>query len=67
MDSHSQSLFLMGSALYYSLLLFNLTVTFWIDEPLIGMNGILIFIPLTVLLLLRLFGKLPAPCNAVAA
>lgn len=52
---------LMGCGLYYSLLLFNLTVAFWIDEPLIGMTGIFTYIPLTVLLLLRLFGKLPAP------
>jgi uncharacterized membrane protein len=54
---------LMGCGLYYSVLLFNLTVTFWIDEPLIGMTGILIYIPLTVLLLLRLLGNLPAPAT----
>ncbi|HSB45390.1 MAG TPA: carotenoid biosynthesis protein [Nitrospira sp.] len=54
---------LMGCSLYYGVLLFNLTVTFWIDEPLIGMTGILIYIPLTVLLLLRLLGKLPAPAT----
>jgi putative membrane protein len=52
---------LMGCALYFSVLLFNLTVAFWIDEPLIGMSGILIYIPLTVLLFLRLLGQLPAP------
>lgn len=51
---------LMGCSLYYGVLLFNLTMTFWIDEPLLGMNGILLYIPLTVLLLLRLLGKLPA-------
>src|SRR5574341_650384 len=54
---------LMGCGLYYSVLLFNLTITFWIDEPLIGMTGILIYIPLTVLLLLRLHGKLPVPAT----
>lgn len=54
---------LMGCALYYSILLFNLAITFWIDEPLIGMTGILIFIPVTVLLLLRLLGNLPAPAT----
>ncbi len=54
---------LMGCGLYYSILLFNLSVTFWIDEPLIGMTGIFIYIPLTVLLLLRLLGKLPAPAT----
>jgi putative membrane protein len=52
---------LIGCGLYYSVLFFNLTVTFWIDEPLIGMTGILIYIPLTVLWLLRLLGELPAP------
>jgi len=67
LDQHSQesvtSKILMGCALYYSLLLFNLTITFWIDEPLIGMTGTLIFIPLTVLWLLRLLGNLPAPAT----
>ena len=54
---------LMGCGLYYAVLLFNLTITFWIDEPLLGMNGILIYIPLTALFLLRLLGKLPAPAE----
>jgi uncharacterized membrane protein len=54
---------LMGCGLYYSVLLFNLSVTFWIDEPLIGMTGIVIYIPLMVLLLLRLLGTLPAPAS----
>ena len=58
-DGSVTSNILIGCGLYYSVLLFNLTVTFWIDEPLIGMTGILIYIPLTVLLLLRLLGKLP--------
>ena len=62
-DGSVTSNILMGCGLYYSVLLFNLTVTFWIDEPLIGMTGILIYIPLTVLLLLRLLGKLPAPAT----
>jgi putative membrane protein len=54
---------LMGCGLYYSILLFNLTITVWIDEPLIAMTGVLIYLPLTVLLLLRLLGKLPAPAT----
>jgi uncharacterized membrane protein len=54
---------LMGCGLYYGVLLFNLTITFWIDEPLIGMTGILIYIPLTALLLLRVVGELPAPAK----
>jgi uncharacterized membrane protein len=62
-DKSVTSNILMGCGLYYSVLLFNLTVTFWIDEPLIGMTGILIYIPLTVLLLLRLLSTLPAPAT----
>jgi uncharacterized membrane protein len=62
-DGSVTSNVLMGCGLYYSVLLFNLTVTFWIDEPLIGMTGILVYIPLTVLLLLRVLGKLPAPAT----
>jgi putative membrane protein len=52
---------LIGCGLYYSVLLFNLTIAFWIEEPLIGVTGILMYIPLTALWLLRLLGKLPAP------
>ncbi len=51
---------LLGCGLYYGVLIFMLTVTFWIGESLQGMTGLLIYIPLTVLLALRLFGHLPA-------
>jgi hypothetical protein len=51
---------LLGCGLYYGVLLFNLAMTFWIDEPLLGMTGILIYIPITALLMLRLSGRLPA-------
>jgi uncharacterized membrane protein len=51
---------LLGCSLYYGVLLFNLAMTFWIDEPLLGMTGILIYIPITALLMLRLSGRLPA-------
>lgn len=51
---------LLGCGLYYGVLLFNLAVTFWIGETLLGMTGLLIHIPLTVLLTLRLLGRLPA-------
>lgn len=50
---------LLGCGLYYGVLAFNLAVTFWIDEPLLGMTGLLMYIPLTVLLALRLLGRLP--------
>lgn len=51
---------LLGCALYYCVLIFNLTVTFWIGEPLLGMTGMLMYLPITALALLRLFGWLPA-------
>ncbi|MDN5753064.1 MAG: carotenoid biosynthesis protein [Nitrosospira sp.] len=51
---------LLGCGLYYGVLIFNLTVTFWIGESLLGMTGLLIYLPLTVLLALRLLGRLPA-------
>ena len=52
---------LLGCGLYYAVLAFNLAVTFWIDEPLLGTTGLLIYFPITILLLLRLLGRLPAP------
>jgi uncharacterized membrane protein len=45
---------LLGVGLYYGVLAFNLGVTFWIGENLLGMTGTLIFIPVTALLLARL-------------
>lgn len=51
---------LLGCGLYYGVLIFNLTVTFWIGESLLGMTGLLIYLPLTALLALRLLGRLPA-------
>jgi uncharacterized membrane protein len=52
---------LLGCGLYYGVLIFNLAVTFWIGEPQLGMTGMLIFMPLTALFVLRLVGRLPAP------
>lgn len=52
---------LLGCGLYYGVLIFNLAVTFWIGEPQLGMTGMLIFLPLTALFVLRLVGRLPAP------
>jgi len=43
-----------GVGLYYGVLLFNLTVTFWLGETSLGLSGVLTFLPLTVLLVLRL-------------
>jgi uncharacterized membrane protein len=52
---------LFGCALYYGILVFNLAVTFWIGELLIGAAGILIYLPITAFLLLKLAGRLPTP------
>lgn len=44
---------LWGIGLYYGVLAFNLGVTFWIGEILLGVVGCLIFTPITSLLVLR--------------
>ncbi len=46
---------LLGVGLYYGVLVFNLGVTFWIGEDLLGMTGALTYVPVTALLLARLF------------
>ena len=45
---------LLGGGLYYGVLAFNLAMTFWIGETLQGTTGLLMFIPVTALLFLRL-------------
>jgi uncharacterized membrane protein len=40
-----------GPLLYYLVLVFNLVVTFMIDEPLLGLVGALIFTPITLMVL----------------
>ncbi|HET9883502.1 MAG TPA: carotenoid biosynthesis protein [Candidatus Binatia bacterium] len=52
---------LLGCALYYGVLLFNLSVTFWIGEPLLGLVGLMMYVPVTILLTLRLLNRLPGP------
>jgi uncharacterized membrane protein len=54
---------LWGPMLYYLLLLFNLTVTFMIDEPFLGWVGVLIFTPITLILITLLF----KPANQATA
>jgi putative membrane protein len=54
---------LWGPMLYYLLLLYNLTVTFMIDEPLLGCVGVLIFTPITLIMLTLLF----KPANQATA
>lgn len=45
---------LLGCGLYYGVLLFNLFVTFWIGERLLGIVGCLIYLPLTALAILKI-------------
>ena len=56
---------LLGCALYYGVLLFNLVITFWISEPLLGLVGVMIYLPVTLLFVLRLLNRIPSA--AVAA
>jgi len=49
---------LLGVGLYYVVLAFNLGVTFWISEWNMGLSGLLMCLPLTVWLVLRLTGCL---------
>ena len=51
---------LLGCALYYGILAFNLALTFWIGEALIGITGIMMYLPITAMVLLKMAGRLPA-------
>jgi len=57
---------LLGCALYYGVLIFNLAITFWIGESFLGLVGIMIYTPVTVLLFLRILNRLPALSAPVA-
>ncbi|HEX6949693.1 MAG TPA: carotenoid biosynthesis protein [Nitrospira sp.] len=56
---------LLGCALYYGVLIFNLAMTFWIGEPLLGLVGVMIYLPVSLLLALRLLNRLPSAGVAV--
>ena len=45
---------LLGVGLYYGVLVFNLSMTFWIGESFMGMSGLLMHLPVIALLLFRL-------------
>ncbi len=51
---------LLGVGLYYGVLIFNLAVTFWIGESLQGTTGLLMYVPVTAIVLLRLLTPAPA-------
>ncbi len=48
---------LLGAGLYYAVLAFNLSVTFWIGEWHLGISGLLLCLPLTLWLVFRLAGS----------
>ncbi len=48
-----------GCGLYYGVLLFNVVITFWIGEPLLGVVGCLIHLPVTALALLKIRQEFP--------
>ena len=50
---------LLGCGLYYGVLTFNLAITFWIGEPLLGLVGVMIYLPVTLLFVLRLLNRVP--------
>ncbi len=54
---------LLGCGLYYGVVIFNLMMAFWINEPLIGLAGIFIYLPITALAILRLGNRLPPAVN----
>ena len=54
---------LLGVGLYYGVLAFNLSMTFWIGESLMGMSGLLMHLPVIALLLYRLAGPRVAPSS----
>jgi len=62
---------LLGCALYYSVLIFILAVSFWIGEPVIGATGLFTYIPITALVVLRILGgdpvvgRLPGTRNVI--
>ncbi|NOT21376.1 MAG: carotenoid biosynthesis protein [Nitrospiraceae bacterium] len=49
-------LILLGVGLYYGVLVFNLSMTFWIGESFMGMSGLLMHLPVIALLIARLTG-----------
>jgi len=58
-DATATRYLLLGCGLYYGVLTFNLTITFWIGEPLLGLVGVLIYLPMTLLFVLRVLNRVP--------
>lgn len=63
-DGNATMPLLFGCGLYYAVLIFNVTMTFWIGESLLGLVGLMMYLPITVLLALRFLNRLPAPAGS---
>ncbi|HMS85565.1 MAG TPA: carotenoid biosynthesis protein [Nitrospira sp.] len=48
---------LLGIGLYYGVLTFNLSMTFWIGETFMGMSGLLLHFPVLIILITRLCAR----------
>jgi uncharacterized membrane protein len=55
---------LLGCGLYYGVLAFNVAMTFWIGEPLLGVTGLFIYVPITAFFFLRLVNQFPTSYSA---
>jgi putative membrane protein len=53
-DANKSGPLLLGAALYFGIVIFNLAMSFWIGEPLIGWTGLMLYLPVSGLLWLRL-------------
>ena len=55
---------LLGVGLYYGVLIFNLSITFWIGESFMGMSGLLMHLPVIAVLMFRLARPRAVPGSA---
>ena len=58
-DANKAGPLLLGAALYFGVVIFNLAMSFWIGEPLIGWTGLMLYLPVSGLLWLRLAERAP--------
>jgi Carotenoid biosynthesis protein len=53
-EGNKEKILDLGPALYFIVLVFNLSMTFWIGEVALGMTGVVLFLPVTALFVKRL-------------
>jgi len=58
-DANKALPLLLGAALYFGVVIFNLAMSFWIGEPRIGWTGLILYLPVSGLLWLRLADRTP--------